>query len=106
MLVDALNICTAATEAVVVPVGELVGIGDAVAVGVAVGELVGEAVAVGVGVVAVALLITTLVISSLSSLLRSSRVNSSSAFPSVIVNDFEYVLGLSLISVSMTRILL
>src|SRR3972149_3694366 len=84
-----------------VVVGELAGVGDAVAVGVA----VGDAVTVGVGVVDVTLLITTLVISSLSPLLRSSRVNSSSAFPSVIVNDLEYVLALSLTSVSITRIL-
>src|SRR3972149_6162128 len=91
--------------AVGVVVGELSGVGDAVAIGVAVGELVGDAVTVGVRVVDVTLLITTLVISSLSSLSRSSRVNSSSAFPSVIVNDWEYVLSLSLTSVSITRIL-
>src|SRR3989339_39186 len=78
-----------------------VGVGDTVTVGVA----VGDAVTVGVGVVDVPLLTVTLRISSLSSLLRSSRVNSSSAFPSVIVNDLEYVLGLSLISVSITRTL-
>src|SRR3972149_10924275 len=77
-----------------------VGVGDAVTVGVAVevpvgvgdtvtvGVAVGDAVTVGVGVVDVPLLTVTLRISSLSSLLRSSRVNSSSAFPSVIVNDF------------------
>ena len=94
---DALSMCAAAVE-VPVGVGDAVtvgvavevpvGVGDTVTVGVAVGELVGDAVTVGVGVVDVPLLITTLVISSLSSLLRSSRVNSSSAFPSVIVNDF------------------
>src|SRR3990172_2248878 len=72
-------------------------------VGVPVG--VGDAVTVGVGVVDVPLLTATLKISSLSSLLRSSRVNSSSAFPSVIMNDLEYVLALSLISVSITRTL-
>src|SRR3989339_176013 len=98
VFVDAFSTCAAA-------VGVPVGVGDAVTVGVAVGELVGDAVTVGVGVVDVTLLITTLVISSLSSLLRSSRVNSSSAFPSVIVNDLEYVFGLSLISVSITRTL-
>ena len=73
-------------EAVAVPVG----VGDAVIVGVAVAVPVGvgDMVTVGVGVVDVPLLTATLRISSLSSLLRSSRVNSSSAFPSIIVNDF------------------
>src|SRR3990172_8424046 len=114
VFVDTFSTCAAAVE-VPVGVGDAVtvgvavevpvGVGDTVTVGVAVGELVGDAVTVGVGVVDVTLLITTLVISSLSSLLRSSRVNSSSAFPSVIVNDLEYVFGLSLISVSITRIL-
>src|SRR3989304_7002074 len=110
VLGDAFSMCAAAVK---VPVG----VGDAVTVGVAVevpvgvgdtvtvGVAVGDAVTVGVGVVDVPLLTVTLRISSLSSLLRSSRVNSSSAFPSVIVNDLEYVLGLSLISVSITRTL-
>src|SRR3990172_6926825 len=89
--------------AVAVPVG----VGDAVTVGVAVAVPVGvgDMVTVGVGVVDVPLLTATLRISSLSSLLRSSRVKSSSAFPSVIVNGLEYVLALSLISVSITRML-
>src|SRR3972149_6653492 len=84
VFVDASSMCAVAVE---VPVG------------------VGDAITVGVGVVDVPLLTATLRISSLSSLLRSSRVNSSSAFPSVIVNDLEYVLALSLISVSITRTL-
>jgi len=114
VFVDASSMCAVAVE-VPVGVGDAVavgvavavpaGVGDTVTVGVAVGELVGDAITVGVGVVDVPLLTATLRISSLSSLLRSSRVNSSSAFPSVIVNDLEYVLALSLISVSITRTL-
>lgn len=81
--------------------------GVGVVAGVAVGELVGvgEAVIIGVGVGDVTVLIMTLTISSLSPLLRVSRVNSNSAFPSVIANGSAYVFGLSLISVSITRIL-
>src|SRR3990167_5376744 len=79
--------------AVAVPVG----VGDAITVGVTatvpvgVGDVVtvGAGVGVGVGVVDVALITATLKISSLSPLLRSSRVNSSSAFPSLIVNECE-----------------
>src|SRR3989339_454062 len=114
VFIDASSMCAAAVE-VPVGVGDAVtvgvavevpvGVGDMVTVGVAVGELVGDAVTVGVGVVDVPLLTATLRISSLSSLLRSSRVKSSSAFPSVIVNDLEYVLELSLISVLITRTL-
>jgi hypothetical protein len=82
--------------------------GVGVAAGVAIGELVGvgEAIAVGVGVGDVALLITTLTISSLSPFVSPPRVNSNSAFPSVILNDSSYVFETSLISVSIIRILL
>ena len=106
-VVEALNICTtAATDDVPVPVGVTAGDGDAVTVGVAVGELVGvaDAVTVGVGVVDVDLLMATLVISSLSSFVRSFKVNSNSASPSMIRNVSEYVFELSLTFVSITRV--
>src|SRR3990172_2977624 len=81
------------TVTVGVAVAVPVGVGDAITVGVTatvpvgVGDVV--TVGAGVGVVDVALITATLKISSLSPLLRSSRVNSSSAFPSLIVNECE-----------------